>query len=347
MTKKNNVTMQALAENLGVSVSVVSRVLSGQASKYRISKSTEEAVLKLAKEHRFRPNQLARGLRLRKTSTFGLLIPDISNPFFSDIARHIEMNARKIGYSILLCDSQEDNDIERESLDLLRNRMIDGLIISPVGSQGDHLVELLEDGLPIAVVDRNFSNIDLPCVTSDNYQGAYDGMQHLLDHGHRTIAFVQGLPDADPNVERVRGYKVALRDAGIPFKKSLVIGTDFGQESGYAAAKKLLKRKQPPTAIFAAGNMIALGVLSALAEEGVRTPQDMSIISFDESPWSPFLDTPMTTIAQDTAKIGRMAVELLTNQIEKSKRARRPTVLLPTKLVSRDSVRRLRTPKKQ
>ncbi len=339
--------MRALAEILGVSVSVVSRVLSGQASKYRISKKTEQAVLKVAKENRFRPNQLARGLRLRKTSTFGLLIPDISNPFFSDVARNIEMNARKIGYSILLCDSQEDNEIERESLELLRNRMIDGLIISPVSGQGDHLVELMEDGLPIVVVDRNFSNIDLPCVTSDNYQGAYDGVQHLLDHGHRAIAFVQGLPNADPNMERVRGYKAALEDAGIPFKKSLVIGTDFGQESGYAAAKKLLKRKQPPTAMFAAGNVIVLGVLSALAEEKVRIPQDMSIISFDESPYSPFLGTPMTTIAQDTSRIGRMAVELLFNQIEQGTHARRPTILLPTKLVPRDSVRRPRTTKKQ
>jgi LacI family transcriptional regulator len=337
--------MRELADGLGVSISVVSRVLSGQAAKYRISKTTEAAVIKAAKDNHFRPNQLAQGLRLRKTSTLGLVIPDLSVWFFSDVARHIEMNARTNGYSILLCDSQNDDAIEEESIDVLRNRMIDGLIISPVGGSGDSLTDLLKDGLPIAVVDRDFSNIDLPRVTSDNYRGAYDALNHLIDYGHREIAFLQGLPNVASNAERARGYKAALRDAEIPYKESLVHGFNYGQESGYASAKHMIARKQRPTAVLAASNMIALGALRAFAEEGLRVPQDMSIISFDENPYFPYLSTPMTTIAQDTPNLGRMAVELLLNQIKQDEGARISTVLLPTKLISRESVRKVRTRK--
>jgi LacI family transcriptional regulator len=342
MGKRQKVTMKALADQLGLSVSVVSRVLSGQASKYRISKKTEDAILKASEKLDFSANRLARGLRLSKTSTFGFVIPDISNPFFSDIARHIAMEARKLGYSIILCDSEENTEIEKRSLKLLQSWMVDGLIISPVGRTGDHLAELHRDGFPMVVIDRRFSEVDLPYVTSDNFTGAYEGTRHLLEHGHRSIGFVQGIPDSGSNVDRVRGYKAALKEYGVSFKKSLVVGDDFGEKSGYTAAKLLLKRKVRPTAVFLASNLIALGAVRAFAEQGIDIPNDVSVVAFDDEPHSPHLATPMTTIAQQTAEMGRIAVKLLFEQIEGEGKAPPEGILLPTKLIPRESVREVR-----
>jgi LacI family transcriptional regulator len=334
--------MQALADELELSVSVVSRVLSGQAAKYRISKKSEEAILKAAKELDFSPNKLARGLRLSKTATFGLVIPDISNPFFSDVARHVAMEARKLGYSIILCDSEESTEIEKRSLKLLESWMVDGLIISPVGRTGEHLAQLHTGGLPVVVVDRHSPDADFPYVTSDNYTGAHEGTRHLLEHGHRSIGFVQGIPDSGSNVDRVRGYKAALDEYGVSFDKSLVVGDDFGEQSGYTATKLLLERKVRPTAIFLASNLIALGAVRAFTEEGIDIPNDISVVAFDDEPHSPHLATPMTTIAQQTAEMGRIAVELLSKQIEGYERRAPEGILLPTKLIPRESVRDVR-----
>ncbi len=342
MGKRQKVTMKAIADELGLSVSVVSRVLSGQAAQYRISKKSEEAILKAADELDFSPNKLARGLRLSKTATFGLVIPDISNPFFSDIARHVAIEARKLGYSIILCDSEENTAIEKTSLNLLQSWMVDGLVISPVGLTGDHLEELHTGGLPVVVVDRHFPDVDLPYVTSDNFTGAYEGTRHLLEHGHRSIGFVQGIPDSGSNVDRVRGYKAALEEYGVSFKKSLVVGDDFGQKSGYTATKLLLKRKVRPTAVFLASNLIALGAVRAFAEQGVDIPNDVSVVAFDDEPHSPHLATPMTTIAQQTAEMGRIAVELLSKQIEGDEVRAPEGILLPTRLIQRESVSDIR-----
>jgi len=342
MRRKKKVTLKTLAEELGISVSVISRVLSGQASKYRISKDTEKAVLAAAKKHDYSPNHFARGLRLKKTATLGMVIPDISNPFFADIARHISVEARKLGYSVILCDSEENTVIEQKSLGILQNRMVEGLIISPVGRTGDHLDELHKDGLPIVVVDRHFPDIDLPCVTSDNFQGAYDGIKHLLDHGHRVIGFIQGIPDSGTNVARLQGYKAALKESGIPFRDDLVVGDDFGETSGYVATRKLLNMETRPTSIFSAGNLITFGALHAFAEEGVSVPEDISLVSFDDEIYSPYLSTPMTTIAQQTDEMGRVAVELLFDQIERHRKYPAEPILLSTQLIPRNSVRDLR-----
>ncbi len=342
MRRKKKVTLKTLAEELGISASVVSRVLSGQASKYRISKDTEKAVLKAARKHDYSPNHLARSLRLQKTATIGLVIPDISNPFFSDIARHIVTVAWKRDYSVILCDSEENTEMEKKSLDLLQNRQVEGLIISPVGQTGDHLARLHREGLPLVVVDRYFSDIDLPCVSSDNYQGAYDATRHLLEYGHRSIALVQGIPDSGTNIARVLGYKAALKEYSVPFRRRLVVGDDFGEQSGYAATKLLLKQKDRPTAVFLASNLIALGALRAFAEEGTNIPGDISVVSFDDQHYSPYLATPMTTIAQRKDEMGRIAVELLFAQIEQQSRYPAETVLLPTELIPRQSVCDLR-----
>ncbi|MBN2410913.1 LacI family DNA-binding transcriptional regulator [candidate division KSB1 bacterium] len=336
---KNNITLKTIAHQLGISESTVSRVLNGKASKYRISKKTEEIILKTAKELNFTPNPLARSLRLNKTNTIGLVIPDISNPFFSSIARNVEQEARKLGYSIILCDTEEDTDLEKESLELLELRKVDGLIISPVGQTFNYIKRIYNNGMPIVIIDRYFPDLDIPYVTSDNYKGAFEAISYLIDNGHRSIACIQGLTHTSPNNERVRGYREALLNYHLPVDEALIVGDSFGEQNGYLETKLLLKNEKNITAIFSVSNLISLGALRAIYEEGLRVPEDISIISFDDQPYSDYLATPMTTVTQKNKEMGQISIKLLINQIESKIRFSSKCVILPTKLIKRKSVK--------
>jgi len=322
-------------------MTTVSRALNGHASKYRISRKTELAVRKAAQEANFVPNQLARGLRLKKTLTIGLIIPDISNPFFAAIARQVTLGTRKHGYSVVLCDSQENVDLERQSIGVLRSRHVEGIAMCPVGRNCEHLVELHRGGLPLVLVDRVFPDLPVPYVGSDNLGGARDATNLLIENGHRRIACLQGVRGTSPNESRVRGYKEALANHRIGADESLIVGDSFGEQSGYIQAKLLLRMQKGVTAILALSNLIALGALRALAEENLKVPGDISIIAFDDQPYSAFLATPMTSVAQSTAEMGEIAVKLLFDQINSAPGKTTGGILLPTTLVVRRSVKKL------
>ena len=339
--KKVRPTLKTIADKLDLSVSTVSRVLNGMAEKYRISKETEELIKMTAAELEFSPNSLAQGLRLKRTFTFGLVIPDISNPFFSTIARNVEREARKYNYSIILCDSDDSTQLEIQSLKMLQSRKVDGLIIFPVGQDASHLLKLYERGIPLVLIDRIFPNTPLPFVASDNYQGAFDAVAYLIDSGHNRIACIQGLPGTLPNDKRVQGYLDAHEQYNIPINYDLIVGDNFGMQNGYIEMKMLLNLKKRPTAIFALSNLISLGALKAITDEKLTVPGDFSLISFDEQPYSAFLSTPMTTILQQTEEMGKIAVRILINQLEKGI-DKDKHIYLPTKLNIRKSVKSLK-----
>lgn len=338
--KSSNVTLKSIAERLDVSVTTVSRVLNGKSDRYRISKETQELINTAAKELSYSPNQLARGLRLKRTNTIGYIIPDISNPFFSSIAKNVEKSARKLGYSILLCDSEEDTKIEENLLQLMIDRKVDGLIISPVGIEVNHLRRIAQKNIPIVLLDRYFPELNLPFVTSDNYKGALEAVNMLIEHGHRRIACIQGLVNTSPNNDRVRGYIDAHKTHDLSVDKKLIVGDSFGEENGYIETKLLLKQDDPPTALFAVSNLISLGAIRAISEEGLKIPDDISMVSFDDQPYSRFLSTPMTTVSQQNSQIGQIAIKLLIDQIESNRQLEPKGIFLPTKLISRDSVKR-------
>jgi len=203
-------TLQQIADQSVVSVSTISRVLSGQAGRYRISKKTEATVRALAKQINFVPNQLARGLRLRKTLTVGLVIPDISNPFFAGIAQQVTLGTEKHGYSVILCDSQGSAELEIKALALLQSRNVEGVVLCPVGQSAKHLMAFVDAGLPMVLVDRFFPDAAIPFVSSDNVAGAKEATEYLIANGHRRIICLQGLHGSSPNEFRLRGYKEAL-----------------------------------------------------------------------------------------------------------------------------------------
>lgn len=341
MNPKKSVTLKDLADALDVSVSVVSRVLSGKAKEYRISDDTEKAVRVEAKRRGFSVNHLARSLRLKKTRTVGLLVPDISNSFFSTIAQSVESVARKRGYSVILCDTEGNEDIERTSLEFLASRTVDGFLVAPVGLTSDHIVAIAKNDTPLVLLDRFFPDTGLPYVTSDNFQGAYEGARYLLEKGHRSIGFVQGVPECQTSIERLKGYQMALMQYDVPFRQSLVAGVDFAEQRGYDSTLALLKRKPRPTALFVSSAVGALGAMRACAESKLRIPHDISIIGFDDYPYAPLLSPPLTTIAQKSEAIGRIASDLLLEWLELGKRPEEGGVVLKTSLVARASVREI------
>jgi len=342
MAKKTEATIESLSKELHLSASTISRVLGGKAEKYRISKKTAELVLETANKLNYAPNQLARSLRLKKTNTIGLMIPDISNPFFAKIASFIEREARERGYSVIVSDSEEKTEIEKSSLKVLTSRMIDGIIISPVGESAEHLIEENVRNIPIVTIDRFFPELKLPFVGTDNFKGALEAVNYLIQNGHKRIAFVQGIKSTSVNQERLRGYVEALKSNGIPYNKNLVSGENFGEENGYVAMKLLLNMNARPTAVFAASNLISLGVLRALKEENISVPDDISIVAFDDQFYSSFLATPMTTVAQPVKEIATIAFRLLMDSIELDAESNEPKkILLPTRLITRSSVKRI------
>lgn len=338
-----NVTnIKDLAERIGLSVTTVSRVLNGKSEAYRISKDTHAKVLEAALEFHYSPNRIARGLKLDKTETIGLIVPDISNPFFSSIAKIIELESRRFGYSLILCDSQDDISTENELINLLAERKVDGMIIAPVGLTGTHIQGLLQKNIPVVVIDRYFPGIPIPYITTDNFQGAFMATEYFIGCGHQRIACIQGLKGISSSTERVNGYRDALEKYKLPVDKSLICGNDFGEENGYLQTLLLLNRNDPPTAIFALGNLISLGMLRAIYEKGLSIPEDISVITFDEQLYSAFLKSPMTTIEQPRDKIAKVAVNVLFEAIQSGNGVGdQIAIKLEPRIIYRESVKKI------
>ena len=339
---KKDTTLKNIASDVGLSVTTVSRVLNGKSANYRISKKSEDLILKRAKTLNYSPNQIARGLRLSRTYSIAYIIPDISNPFFSSIAKSIEKTARKFGYSILLCDSEENTEIEIKIIKMMMDRKVDGLIFSPVGVKVSHLEDISKKKIPMVLLDRYFPNLHVTSVTSDNYHGAFEAVSLVIENGHRRIACIQGLRNTSPNTDRLKGYLDAHSKHNIPVDERLIVGNSFGEQNGYYETKQLLKMENMPSAIFAVSNLISLGSLRALAEYGLNVPDEMSMISFDDQPYSSLLSTPMTTVAQESSQIGQIATKLLLDQINSTKKLKSQEILIPTHLIVRDSVKKIR-----
>lgn len=342
MARKNVANIKELADSIGLSITTVSRVLNGKAETYRISCKTKEKVLLAAKEHNYIPNKVARGLKTEKTETLGLLIPDIANPFFADIAKSIQMEARAKGFSLLLFASNEDILVEKKLFHLMLGHKVEGIIIAPVGTDFQHLIEVYETGLPMVIIDRYLPDVKLPYITSDNYQGAFDAVNHLISMGHKKIACIQGIRDSQPNKERVKGYIDALKKNNIPVHNSFIIGENFSTENGYKQTRILFSADESPSAIFALSNLISLGVIKALSEMRLKIPNDVSLISYDEQPYSAFMETPLTTIEQKKSEIGQLAVSVIIKNIESKTFSKKPlSMKLKTNLIIRSSVKNL------
>ncbi len=337
------VTLVDIAQSVGLSVSTVSRVINGKTKQYRISENTKTIVLQAVDKLGYRPNELARGLRLKRTRLLGLVVPDISNPFFAHITHVIQNIVYKAGYSLMVCNTNENILLEKEQIELLRRKGVDGYIIMSVGTDFEHIVELVDLKIPIVLLDRFIDKMDLNSVIVDNYKGAYQAVQYLIKKGHKRIAIIQGLRKTYTNQERLRGYRDALSEANLDIDENLIVGKDFRKENGYIETKFLMNNNNPPTAIFAFSDLITLGVFQALSEENIKIPNDVSLISFDDIDFAPYLVSPLTVVRQPKELMGEIAVKLLIDHIKTNGALEKKKIVLEPKLVIRKSVKQLKS----
>jgi LacI family transcriptional regulator len=332
-----SITLFDIAKHTGYSISTVSRVLHTTTSKYKISSAASERIRKTAAELGYQPNPLAQGLRLKRSLDIGVIVTDLADPFFASIIKSIAREVRRSGYGLIVSDSDDDTNIEKEAITTLLRKKVAGLIIAPVGLEGDHLLQVKASGTPIVMVDRCLDHLELDSVTVDNCHGGWLATRHLIDKGHRRIAFLQGLEGTQVNSGRLAGFRKALAEADIPFEARQVVGNDFSIRNGYSETRLLLKRKDRPSAIFASSDLIALGALEAVKEEKFSVPYDISIIAFDDPIYAASLSPPLTTIEQPVEKMGEIAAKMLLRHLTSTDHVQKK-ILLEPQLQIRESV---------
>ncbi len=322
-----------MAERAGVAISSVSRVLSGHPHvSAAIRARVEEAVLALD----YSPNRVARNLRARHRSAVGVIIPDIANPFFTSVVEGIESVLRRAGHALLLTNSNEDPQRERENARLLLAEQVAGVLFTPSGPDTRVYRELARDGLPLVAISRLPKAIAVDGVSVDGAGGAAVAVEHLLGLGHRRIGFINGPEWSSSVQERHAGYDRAFQAAGLPVPRDLILRADLRQRGGYEAMRELLSRRDRPTAVFVGNNLMTLGALEALHEQAVRIPSDMALVGYDDLPWARSLQPPLTAVWLPTFEMGAAAAQLLLERVADPQRPVRRLVLA-TKLVVRGS----------
>lgn len=302
------ITIKDIAEMCGVSVTTVSLVLNNK--KVRTSASTKQKILDIAQKYNYTPNSLAVGLVTRRTNTIALLVPDISNVFFSQIAKHLESNFGKHGYNLILCNTNDNATEQEKYLQLMLNRGVDALVMCVANDRSktmDVLDDFAADNVPVIAFDRFFDNLNCPLVVTDNKKGAKDIVEYLISLGHKRIACISGSV-ARLYSERLDGYKQALAENGIAYDENLVRSGDYRYESGYELTKELLQEK--PTAIFVCNDMMAYGAYKAIEENGMAIPNDISVVGFDDLMFSSLLSVPLTTVRQNVKGMCEKICEL-------------------------------------
>ncbi len=317
-----------------MSIATVSATINATAY---VSPELQARVRQAITEVGYHPDGIARSLKKRSTQTLGLIISDITNPFFTALVRGIEDAANARGHAVMLCNTDERLDKERAYLELLRSRRVDGLIMAPAGAVEDYHRSFVGANTTLVFIDRKIPTVAADAVVVDNVGGARQAVEHLLGLGHRRIGAIIGLPQISTTHERIHGYRQALEAAGVTVDPALMRDGHSRLEGGYRAALALLGLPRPPTAIFATNNLMAIGLMRAVAERGLSCPDDLSVVCFDDFEWASVFHPRLTTVAQPTYEMGAKAVELLFGRLDGTVTGEpREVVLAPTLLV-RDS----------
>ncbi len=327
------VTIKDIAQEAGVSVTTVSRVLN---NKPDVSDETKRKINKIIDELGYNPNSMARGLVLQKTFTIGLIIPDISNPFFPEIARGVEDAARKLGYSVLFYNTDNHHEEEKKAIDVLKGKQVDGLIVSLSIDNSSKLKELYDNDFPVVQIDRKVSGTHYTSITIDNTLSSYKATSNLIEMGHRRIAHLAGDLGTQTAKERLVGYKNALVDHKIEINEDFILYGNYTKDPAHNEIRSLLKRKQRPTAIFAANDLMAVSIYKAIYECGLEIPADISVIGHDNIELSSLVTPALSTMAQPKYKMGQLAAVFLIKDIE-GKDYNHKDIVLDTKLVERES----------
>jgi len=328
-----NPTIRDVAKLAEVHPSTVSRVINGDS---RISEKTKNKVLLIIKKLGYTPNAIARGLKTKRTFTLGMLIPDITNPFFAEIARGVEDAANKNSFNIILCNTDDKLKKERTYLEILREKRVDGLILGTAHIRDKSILELEKKKFPYILISRNVDRLNKNCIIIDDLAGGMMATEYLIKLGHHRIAHISGPLKTRSGLNRLKGYQLALKKYKIEYNDELIGEGDFRIRGGYQVMKRFLKLTKPPTAIFAANDLLALGAMQAIQKKNFYIPEDFSIIGFNDIELASFVYPSLTTIRQPILEMGNLAVKMLLNIIIDGE-FNQGKILLKPKLIIRES----------
>ena len=325
-----------MARRARVSVATVSYVINS--GPRPVAKATRERVLRVIRQLDYGPSEIARSLRLQRTRTIGLILPDTANPFYAALAKGVEDTGFSLGYSVLLCHSDYDATRERAYAEVMITKQVDGVIYIQATPDVTTVRRLMQRGIPAVAVDREIPDVEIDCVVADNFEGSRAATEHLLQLGHRRIGCIVRASALSNATERIRGYQAAMRQAGLEANPDLLVSTGHGYEDGRKAMGQLLDVEPRPTAVVAYPDILAIGAIRAVLDAGLRVPADVSVVGFDDIPPSAFMHPALTTVAIPKWEMGQRATEVLMTRIQGGGVGQPPhRVILPTTLIVRES----------
>lgn len=311
--KMTNVTIKDIARIANVSYATVSRALNNHKD---VNEQTRQRILKICKEVGYTPNAIARGLVKQSTHTIGLLVPDITNPYYPEVARGVEDEASKNNYNVFLCNTDWDIMKEVDYFNLLIAKRVEGIIIAPVSDDTTKFIDKFADRLPIIFLGTRVGGDKYNYIVIDNVKGGEMITEYLIGLGHRRIAFVGGIKESCTFADRSAGYKNALRKHNIEIDENLIYICGYRKKDGSNALRTMIKKSDMPTAIFAINDLVALGVIKAAEELGISIPDDISLAGFDDIPYASLPKIRLTTVLQPKDNIGRESVRILFEKLE-------------------------------
>lgn len=308
------VTIKDVAKRAGVTPAAVSRIMNGDRD-FTVRDETRRRVLQAIKDLDYHPNAIARSLKSKKTNTIAVVIPDITALFYPAIIKGVQVAARENGFSVILCSTDEDPDIELEYLKLLAEKQTDGIILVSAYSQDPIVAKAMEWDVPCVLVNRSADNGNHLFVGADDCYGAQLATNHLITLGHRKVAHISGLMYTNTGVERLRGYRLALNEHKLPFRSEYVVEATYDEKGGYNAMCRLLELPDPPTAVFTANDDIAMGAMEAIGQYGKKIPDALSLIGFNDLWISKKLSPPLSSVHVPLYDMGYVAATRLIDQI--------------------------------
>jgi LacI family transcriptional regulator len=328
------VTIVEVAKSAGVSPATVSRVVGNYGY---VSEKTRKKVLSAVRELGYRPDTIARSMVTKSTRTIGLVVTDITNPFFAQLARGVEAVTWQNGYTLILANTDEDVAREKAIIMTLQEKRVDAFIIVPASSKdATHLAELVEAGIPVVLLDRGVKNLVVDTVLVDNEEGAFQAVSHLIDLGHTRIGIILDNLDTSTNEERLAGYRRAISSHGLQLEDGLVQSCQYTRQSAYELVYSMLQPAERPTALFTTNNFMTIGAIKAVNECGLNIPRDIALVGFDDLEWNQVNYPQLTVVAQPVVEMGNLAGQRILARL-KNETTPPMEIRLKTRFIIRES----------
>ncbi len=330
-------TMKDVARKSGLSIATISKYINGG----NVLEENRAVIDKAIKELGFEVNEIARGLKTNKTMTIGLLIPSLENIFFTSIVSNIESVLIKNGYSTIICDYKEDKKLEKQKLDFLVKKMVDGIITMPMGCDLEVINSVITRNIPVVLIDRALKGVECDTVLVDNLNASYNAVEQLIILGHKRIGIICGPGDIYTAQERLKGYERVHEDYDMTIDSELIKKGDYQVESGYSLLLELIKMKEPPTAVLVTNYEMTLGAVMAINESDIKVPDDISFIGFDNLQLAKVVKPPLSIVVQPVKQIGEVAANMILRRLKGDNSNFPSMIRLKTELILKDSVKKI------